>query len=64
MGDIQLRPRTFIELLTFKMDRSFAVLGIVALGLAAILVMKTGASTVVTAAISALGVVLGARITK
>jgi predicted Rossmann-fold nucleotide-binding protein len=59
-----IRPRSMLELLTYKMDRTIAVVGLVVIGGLSIGVMGKDATAVLTAVISALGVVLGAKIGK
>ena len=59
-----LRSRTVLELLTYKMDRTIAVFGLIVIGGLAIGEMGKDATAVLTAVISALGVVLGAKIGK
>lgn len=51
--------RTFIELALYKIDRTLAVVGIVVLGCVAVRFPDT--SQVVSGAISALGVFIGAK---
>lgn len=59
-----LRPKTIFELLTFKMDRTLAVAGVVIMGAMAILFLKAESTAIVTACVGALAAVLGARINK
>ena len=59
-----LRPKTFSEQLTFKLDRTLSVAGVIVLGGLAIFFLKDQATAIVTACIGALAAVLGARTQK
>jgi hypothetical protein len=54
--------KTFLEMLLFKIDRTLAILVVGVLGSFAVFTLKEQSVPIVNSAITALGVLLGARI--